>query len=837
LLLLVGKALLLPVPLVPGAAHASPPSAVEVSSIDSLAGMSAWLDRLHKEAVRADREGRFAFDLQEQILRKSGESISRLLQLEKAARLADPTVAKSCAQAFEKNNRILQFILLCNERTIERLQEDKLDQADDAQAVLESQEWQMPHRLNSLARYWMSWSGYYSSFLLPEDGSERKAVLDAAVSGFSLTLLDLADETIAARSLFGRALCFKEMGENAKAAKDLLAITQHVRQSDPMYIWSLYELALIRYREGAHEAALEHLAELEKDVEETTLSEVLGAEHKRLRERVLLEPRVKALLEKIDQKGDAAGEGARALYLEALRGLNRLCLHDAGYATRLYGLVESAPSFFDELTNEQAGAIGCLALADAHFAKGEYAEALRRYTYLWNASDASDASVRKRLDDVYFRSGYAYCRTGKWKEALASFDRLYAEFPASRLVGKAACLEYVAAAGNHRQAPDPASYARCVESSRKYLRKCPTPQDRDGAHFFLGQDYEKKGKAEDARREFSAIQEGSPLYWPARYYLLKADVEDLERRRQSGKAGAADTRGLYRDMVAQFEKFARLPGKEKSLPAVARIAPQMAILEARTFRSGPEASCERAIRALADFETRFPQEGRLWLTAMGLRLQCCRELRMLDEANRQIDFLLQAYPVDRDLWDFLAEWAEAYDQEAEMGREEGSGERGAAWADLALKLYTGMAAIASRQPSCERDLSVVEFRMAELLRARGDLERARRIYSGILKLTPDAEDVLFRMGEICETQGRWEEALEVWRRYEKGMEPGSPAWLDAKRRIALAHEKMGRRREACEVITMIRVLHPEGGDEALREKILDLEKTVCPNAVGQDRAR
>jgi tetratricopeptide (TPR) repeat protein len=836
LILRFGKALLLPLLILQGArvAVASPPSAADVSSIGSLAAMCGWLDALHEEAVRANREGQFTFDLQEGILRKVGESIGRLLSLEKAARLADPGVAKSCRQAFEKNNRILQFIIACNEQTIEGLQEERLDQAEDAQALLESQEWQLPHRLNSLARYWMSWSGYYASFLLPEEDPQRKALLDEAVTGFSLTLLDLAEEVLVAKSLFGRALCFKEMGEDAKAAKDLNAITEHVRQSDPLYIWSLYELAVLQYRKGAHEAAVGYLARLEKDVEGKTLTEVLGDEHKRLRERALLEPRARALLAKIDEKGNAVGEGAKALHLEALRVLDRLRTYDAAYATRLYGLVESAPSFFNALTNEEAGALACLALGDVHFGKGEYAEALNRYTYLW---DSRDASVRRRLDDVYFRSGYAYSRTGQWKEALTAFDRLYGEFPASALVGKAVCVEYVAAAGNHRQAPGQASYARYVESSRKYLQKCPTPQDRDGAHFFLGQDCEKRGKAEDARREFSAVREGSPLYWPARYYLLKDDVEGLEAREEAGRGGAADSRRLYRDTVSQFEKFGRLPAKERSQPAIARIAPQMAILEARTFRSGPEASCEGAVRALEGFEKRFPQERRLWLTAMGLRLECFRKQRMTAEAGRQIDLLLQTYPVDRDLWSFVAEWAEAYEQEAEKGRNEGNEERRAACEDLALRLYNGMAAIASKQPSFEQDLAVVEFRMAEILRSRGDLEGARRMYGGILKRTPDAEDVLFRLGEICETQGRWEEAIEVWRRYEKGMDPGGPAWLDAKYRIALAHGKIGRRREACDVVTMIRVLHPDAGDTALREKILDLERAVCRNTGGEDPQR
>ena len=119
--------------------------------------MQAWLADLLAEALRAKKENRFTFDLQEQILKKAGEAISKILELEKRARLSDPKVSKAFRAAFEKNHEILQFIIQSNEEVIDTLQEEKLDQVEDTQAFLESPEWQMPHRLISLSRYWMSW--------------------------------------------------------------------------------------------------------------------------------------------------------------------------------------------------------------------------------------------------------------------------------------------------------------------------------------------------------------------------------------------------------------------------------------------------------------------------------------------------------------------------------------------------------------------------------------------------------------------------------------------------------------------------------------------------------
>jgi len=827
LVLLVGLALFLPPSILLGSSPSSPASSMDLSQIGSLRAMQTWLDDLYRETLKAKEENRFTFDLQERILKKSGESISKLLELEKRAQLSNPKVSKAYRAAFEKNDEILRLIIQSNEEEIEALQEEKLDEVEDTQAFLDSPEWQMPHRLISLSRYWLSWSGYYRSFLYRAGNAQRKILLDEAVTGFSLTLLDIAEQTIVGKSLFGRALCFKEMGNDDKAAKDLDAITKHVRHNDPLYMWSLYEQARIRYRAGDHEAALAHLEKLDTGIAEKTLSEVLGDEHKRLREKVVLEPRAKALLEKINKEGDKSGEGARTLCHEALRVLRRLSRYDAAYATKLYRLVEENTVFFSELSYEDLGAVGYLALADDRFKKGEYAAAAKRYRHLWTSSDVY---IRNRMDDVYFRSGYAYCRIGRWKAALSSFDQLYAKFPHSSLVGKAVCLEYVAAAGNYKQASNQSNYARYVKSSKKYLKKCPNPKDKNGAHFFVGKDYEKQKKRKEARREFSGIKEGSPQYWPARYYILKSDVEDLERRNEAGKGGAVGTKRRYEAMASQFERFQRLPKNQKAKPDIAGISPHMTILQARLFRCGREDACGKVLQALEGFEGRFPQNKPLWLTAMNLRLECYEEHRMIDASKEQVLYLSQEYPVDESLWDFLGEWAERYDKKAKELREDGNHTLGDAYADLSLMIYTEMSGIASEQARYGKYLDVIQIRMGEILLALDQTERAGQVYEELLKRTPDSAEALYQLGRIYEGKGRWDAALEVWRKYSKGIEAGSYAWLDSRYRIAMAHSKMGREHEACEVITMIRVLHPDAGDEALREKILDLEKAVCANA-------
>jgi tetratricopeptide (TPR) repeat protein len=200
---------------------------------------------------------------------------------------------------------------------------------------------------------------------------------------------------------------------------------------------------------------------------------------------------------------------------------------------------------------------------------------------------------------------------------------------------------------------------------------------------------------------------------------------------------------------------------------------------------------------------------------------------MIDSSKEQILTLAQEYPVDESLWDFLGEWAERFDERAEGLRDEGNRTLGDAYADLSLAIYTEMSGIATELARFAEYIDAVQIKMGEILLTLDQTERAGQVYEEVLERTPDSAEALYQLGRIYEGQGRWDAALEVWRKYSQGIESGSVPWLEARYRIARAHSRMGRAREACEVVTMIRVLHPAIRDGEVREKLLSLEEEVC----------
>jgi hypothetical protein len=80
---------------------------------------------------------------------------------------------------------------------------------------------------------------------------------------------------------------------------------------------------------------------------------------------------------------------------------------------------------------------------------------------------------------------------------------------------------------------------------------------------------------------------------------------------------------------------------------------------------------------------------------------------------------------------------------------------------------------------------------------------------------------------IQEREGKWEDALDNWRKFTKGLKTGSYYWYESRYRTANALNHLGKDDEACEVINVMKVLHPQLRDDQFREKFTKLEKDIC----------
>ncbi len=240
-------------------------NSLNIKAIKNLNEMEECLNRLFSKSIQTKKDKQFTFEFQFLILEKSGESINKIIELQKNADLSNKVKVLKFRELFSKNAKILDLIKTTNQEIITEIQELKLDDMEDIDAFLASPQWQTPHRLISLARYWTSWNEYYSSFLFLDDDSVNANLLSSAVKGFSLTLTDIKERVMVIKALFGRALCFNGLGKYKKSIRDFDSVIQKARHDDPLYILSLFEMAQVNYQTGDFDAALNQLNDLDKE--------------------------------------------------------------------------------------------------------------------------------------------------------------------------------------------------------------------------------------------------------------------------------------------------------------------------------------------------------------------------------------------------------------------------------------------------------------------------------------------------------------------------------------------------------------------------------------------
>ncbi len=815
---------LIPQPSVKASPLSESVNIINVKQIESLGEMETCLNRLFAECVKAKQNERLTFEFQHLILEKSGESINKIIELQKSADLSKHDESSRFRVLFSKNAKILDVIKTTNQENITEIQEQKLDEMEDVEAFLASPKWQTPHRLISLARYWTSWNEYYSSFLYQDNDSISTSLFTNAIKGFSLTLTDIEERVMVIKALFGRALCFKGLGKHKKAIRDFDSVIQKAKHEDPLYILSLFEMAQVNYQTGDFDTAMDQLNELDHEEDQNRVTELLGQKHSNLRLKVLLEPQIKRILLDLKKVKNKQGEHAGSLCREGLNALKKLSHIDMTQIMRLYQLADEYALIYNDYTNDELGPIACLGVADALFNDEKYQEALKRYRYLWNSLHPLP---KRRMDDIYLRTGYCYCRTGQWHDAISCFDILFNKFPDSNTLDKAACLQYLAASNSYEANPDKTNYTYYINAIKRYLNGCSDAKDKNDARFQLGKYYHDRGETREATITFSAIKEASVYYWPAVYYLLKFDIARLESLYQEGKGQTDIAEKYYNDISSRIKRFHELLQKKEIDPGIKETAACMTILKAELlFKYGPTDTQKDALVILKGFEKRFTHNHLILLEAKNLRMNCYMKFRMFKEAQEEIRLPDLKGTVNSDFWAFLNKWAGVYYKEAARLREQGEALAGP-HAITAAFIYGKLSDIASRNKAYGKYLDSIQLRWAELLMDEDQTPKARDIYIEYLKRNPNEAEALNNLGKIYEDEGQWQSALEIWRKFSKGLDAGSDQWFEYRFRIVHAYTMMGKNDKACEIISMTQVLHPNLKDEKLIEDMQTLKDKVC----------
>ncbi len=747
------------------------------------------------------------FAMQKMVLEKAGRCTGKIVTLQHAS--AGALTQERARDLFNANRGIIKRLLVRSTEFIEDLQENRLDEMEDTAAFFASSAWQEPHYLISLASYWLSWNGYYASLLYSVDDALRKDLLEQAIEGFSRSVIDFKEQEIVVRSLFGRSLCYKEMQAFEKATVDINAVLGKIGRDNELYVRCRYEKALISFLAGKYEAVMTQLQEIAEDVDVRAIPRVM--------QKGLSALRVKTRLALLEQHEARYGAAETEKYLSALKELRELVRQSPDQAGELYRFVRDHGDIFIGRPFGELGPVGTLAVADACFKAGQYEKAALRYSYVCTAQNHL---VRKRMDDIYFRLAFSHCRNEAWTKALAAFTTLFSSYPSSTFIGKAACLDYVAAARRYTEDPVQETYLRYIKAIKRYVKHCPDPEDASEAHFQLARYYQDRGNHKKALAEYALVGNDSPNYTEAVYRLLKEQIGDMERLARKGLRKTKKSRALYRQAVAKLNELQKLIKAHENGPYKTGLEAHAVLLQSRLHAFGPEGGFAKALSVLNGFEGRFTSvkdHRDLCRYAVSVRMECYQKLNRMQDAEKEVHRLLADTHAN---WALLNECGSGFYHIAKESLQKSETE-------LAILIYGKLLPVALSKSVYGRYADAIMLRLADLYMINGQPDKALPLYTRLLETDPASADALYNIAQLYEEQQSWEDALATWRAFAKGLESGSHYWFDARCGTVRALGKLGMINNACNIITMTKVLHPELRDPEFKARFLMMEEELC----------
>lgn len=123
--------------------------------------------------------------------------------------------------------------------------------------------------------------------------------------------------------------------------------------------------------------------------------------------------------------------------------------------------------------------------------------------------------------------------------------------------------------------------------------------------------------------------------------------------------------------------------------------------------------------------------------------------------------------------------------------------------------------------------SELTFRLARALLFQGDPRGAQETLRGWSLPRRTADDRLLRdLADLYSRLEVYELAIDVNRLRLRNLAAGSPSWFDARYNLALTYYRLGRRKEALQLIEGTSILHPDLGGGSLQEKFIRLRQRL-----------
>lgn len=716
---------------------------------------------------------------------------------------------------FEKVVTLFNMIRQTAVKEMEALQIGAMDDEEAMESLFTSKRWKELEVTASMANYRLNKAKYYWALVCPDNSPKKRELLTEAIDGFSFPYNVVHQNAqLTAYSFLGRALCLRELGNLQEAMKELNYIIHKGDQPlPPSILWrARYELARTNLLAGKYHDCLKEV-------------NILFADSTGLQDDPDLINSIKFLKIKasfmliISKENELNFQQNKDIYSEALIAVKQLIKVNIYWQDQVFSLLtqDSVRNYLRQKDKDDPY-IGWI-LADGLFYEKRFGEAI---PFFKMALSSVDSEIYSGRGDINFKLGVCYYNLKQFKEAIPYFANCISKSPKADIAEKAAYLHYKAYENLYREDWNP-PYIRALNH---YLKNSPQHPLTSDAHYRLGNYYGQREKRLDAIKELEKVKKGSKYFIQARFFIFKYRTQEFESLRL--KAGADITQS-YRDAIIAREKFLTAI-REKGRGKLKREGPDgdnlmgyAAVLSARLFVYGPERKYRQAIEELNNFERLYPHQRELHLSSRILRIDAYQKLLDFKKAKEEVERVIQIYNTDPKAREVLSLLAEQFMENAEKEKISSSRNADTERSKIAILISENLL-LKTRETPLEEN---VQSSLASLYLKVGNYQRAKSMYQEIISKHPHSTKALNGLAEIYEQQEKYKKALEYWRILEENLSVGETTWYETKYKIASTYDKLGNFQQACKILTVTRILHPDLGGKDTKRKFHHLEKKVC----------
>lgn len=690
------------------------------------------------------------------------------------------------AQPMDRLRKRNESIMEAGERAI-------IEADGDLEEFYDSPAYQQAQYVAANVRYYLNWLQYYGAGL--HEGDTRRKLLRESREGFSAFTGGDPDSELVVESILGRGLCALDLGELKAAVEDLAMVSRSPRASAERRRKAKLSLLEAYVQSGNTAAALRESDEI---LAVGDAPEANWVRYMRLR----------ALLDAVKRGG---GDAAKHR-VEVVALMDRLRRAGDAWEQRIAAVAQEAFADADAWKASAQTPFARWELAKLYVQKEDY-ESARPLLEGVLASD--DASLAKHKAQARYFLGLASFRAGDFAAALehlsGSADGLDAADAAERsyLVFKAHEALAVAAGVE-------ADLDALTKAAREFLDRAAKHPAAFEARFRLAEIAQRAGAFAEAIELYSGVT-GDPVIElqavfataQCRFELVRlADPADRDAR--IAEAGAA---------LDAFEARRASAGVKSDDVALDGAGAKAAVMRAvqRKLLNPPDH--DGIIAALAEFETKYPQQAELLPQVVRMRLEASRDsgafALALDEAKKHAALLLSELDAVA-----LEEMAGSFIRAG--ARRAGDGDRAAS--DTAQRVAAALFApvVAAGEAGARTTLT-----LARLRENAGELDAAAALYREVLDSSQMSTTAVRGLARIAEARERYDEALEYWSKLADAVNPGDLPWYESHYERARVLEQRGDAAAACELLGSLRAAMPGLQDTEMREKLTGVYERSC----------